>query len=105
MLANWDRTNVGERARPVQMFADRYFSAQGGMGISFVKVRHARPLDPRMLDTQRHRRRRIDGCLRRSVAKRYGAIDVKWGECSLCQWRRDLRAGGAGGSGAVSTMR
>lgn len=110
VLAKWDRhTDVESRGAVLfQMFADRYFSAaNGGMADKLrVKYDPQRPLDSAygLADPGS-----AVAALAEAAAecrKRYGALDVKWGDVfRFASGKADLPGnGGPGGSGLFRTI-
>ena len=110
VLAKWDRhTDVDSRGAVLfQLFVDRYFSgASGGMAARLrVKYDPERPLDSAhgLADTASAvsaLSAAADECLRR-----YGALDVKWGDVfRFASGKADLPGnGGPGGSGLFRTV-
>lgn len=109
VLEKWDRHTDGDSRGGVlfQLFVDRYFSGPGGMASRMrVKYDPNRPLDsaygladPKAaLDALAAA---ADECI-----KRYGALDVKWGDVyRFASGKADLPGnGGAGGSGLFRTI-
>jgi acyl-homoserine-lactone acylase len=110
VLAEWDRhTDVDSRGAVLfQLFVDRYFSGPGGGIADKLRVRYepARPLDTGFgLATPDSAVAALaaaaDECL-----KRYGALDVKWGDVfRFASGTADLPGnGGPGGSGLFRTI-
>ena len=108
VLAQWDRhTDVDSRGAVLfQLFVDRYFAAGGMDGKLRVKYDSARPLESAhgLADAPSAAAAlsaAADECL-----KRYGALDVKWGDVfRFASGNADLPGnGGAGGSGLFRTI-
>jgi acyl-homoserine-lactone acylase len=110
VLAKWDRhTDVDSRGAVLfQLFVDRYFSASSGGMAARLRVEYdpERPLDSAhgLADTASAvsaLSAAADECLRR-----YGALDVKWGDVfRFASGKADLPGnGGPGGSGLFRTI-
>ncbi len=110
VLAKWDRhTDVDSRGAVLfQLFVDRYFSGASGGMAARLRVRYdpERPLDSAhgLADTASAvsaLSAAADECLRR-----YGALDVKWGDVfRFASGKADLPGnGGPGGSGLFRTV-
>jgi acyl-homoserine-lactone acylase len=110
VLAKWDRqTDVDSRGAVLfQLFVDRYFSAaSGGMAEKLrVKYDPERPLDSAQGLADPASAVAALVAAAEECRKRYGALDVKWGDVfRFASGKADLPGnGGPGGSGLFRTI-
>jgi acyl-homoserine-lactone acylase len=110
VLARWDRqTDIDSRGAVLfQLFVDRYFSGTGGGIAGKLRVRYeaGRPLDTGYGLADRQTAVAALAAAAADCVKRYGALDVKWGDVfRFASGKADLPGnGGPGGSGLFRTV-
>jgi acyl-homoserine-lactone acylase len=110
VLAKWDRqTDVDSRGAVLfQMFVDRYFSAANGGMANKLRVPYdpARPLDSAYGLADPTAAAAALSAAADECRKRYGTLDVKWGDVfRFASGSADLPGnGGPGGSGLFRTI-
>jgi acyl-homoserine-lactone acylase len=110
VLAKWDRqTDVDSRGAVLfQLFVDRYFSGAGGGIADKLRVKYdpARPLESAHGLADPASAAAALTAAAEECLKRYGALDVKWGDVfRFASGSADLPGnGGPGGSGLFRTI-
>jgi acyl-homoserine-lactone acylase len=110
VLAKWDRqTEVDSRGAVLfQLFVDRYFSGAGGGMADKLRVKYdpARPLESARGLADPAAAAAALAAAAEECLKRYGALDVKWGDVfRFASGSADLPGnGGPGGSGLFRTI-
>ena len=110
VLAAWDRhADVDSRGAVLfQLFVDRYFSAAGGAMDAKLRVKYdpERPLDSAHGLADSAGAAAALAAAADECVKRYGALDVKWGDVfRFASGNADLPGnGGPGGSGLFRTI-
>ncbi len=110
VLAKWDRqTDVDSRGAVLfQLFVDRYFSGAGGGMADKLRVKYdpARPLESAHGLADPASAAAALTAAAEECLKRYGALDVKWGDVfRFASGSADLPGnGGPGGSGLFRTI-
>jgi acyl-homoserine-lactone acylase len=110
VLAAWDRQTDGDSRGAVlfQTFVDRYFSAANGGMADKLKVRYdpQRPLESAYGLADPQAAAHALAAAADECRKRYGALDVKWGDVfRFASGKADVPGnGGPGGSGLFRTI-